>query len=307
MKKIVLNVLTLLLVSFFCFCKTADRSAVLLNRDGSPKKPLLSLLNMLHIAHDGTLKTIVEATQKEWLRGSRKERWEIPEQYEEKREEIISGLEQLNCVYKISAEKKQYRYAIVLGALASRVRSRLAFLIDQWNSGVRFDELIFLGGTRPLHTKLENKELLLDSHNKELPFKKDWKLEGPLPKTEYEMIKMIFDQSDLPDELKKNVVVTFIDTPMQKKSDGTLRRPNTEDTIGSWLSENPKPGTCLVISNQPYVGYQDSVVRTLLPKDFYIETIGCEAYHDLPIVVHLDNITRWLYQERKRRNKSYLV
>lgn len=83
-----------------------------------------------------------------------------------------------------------------------------------------------------------------------------------------------------------------------------LVRPTTGDTVDSWLQSNLISGSCLVISNNPYVGYQDSVVRTLLPNDFKIETVGNKCSLSVVIAVYLDNLVRWLYQEQKRLSEN---
>jgi len=283
-----------------CASNIACRSSFF-DQEGAVVRPLEELLELLEIEHDGTLDSVVGATQKEWLRPAGKERWEVESRHEEKREQIMPLLEQLGCVHELLPSQKNYMYGIVLGALVSRVRTRFAFLIEQWKKGVRFEELVFFGGQRPLHSELESAEILFDLNNKDLPFSPDWQLQGEIPKTEAQMMRMVFDQADLPEDFKKQVRVTVVDAPMQKKSDGTLRRPNTNDTVQEWLRTNPKPGTCLLSSNQPYAGRQHSVACTILPETFVVETIGAAAQNDLPIVIYLDTLARWLYQERKRR------
>ena len=75
------------------------------------------------------------------------------------------------------------------------------------------------------------------------------------------------------------------------------RRPNTTDTIVDWISRSPKPGSCLVISNQPYVLYQGAVVRVVCPQ-FQVDTVGKAARPEgLKSVDVLDSIAKWLYGE----------
>jgi len=273
----------------------------LIDKDGRPTEPLRKLLQVFDIKHDDTLKTIVDETQKVWLRPAGKERWEVELLHEDKRDQIMPILKEIGCIDEVFPSQEKYTYGVVLGALVSRVRSRFAFLLDLYKRGVRFDEVVFLGGERPLYPNQEPEELLLDPNNKELPFSPDWQLKGELPKTETEMMQMVFDQAELPEGFAENVRVTFVDAPMQQKADGALRRPTTNDTIERWLEQNPAPGSCLFVSNQPYSGRQDSVARTYLPERFAIETVGSAAYKDLPIVTFLDSLARWLYQEKKRR------
>ena len=84
---------------------------------------------------------------------------------------------------------------------------------------------------------------------------------------------------------------------------GILKRPTTPDTVLDWLKIKPHPGLCLAISNQPYVLYQDSVLKTVLPPSFTVETIGekmDETSYNVSLL--LDNLARFLYQEAKRLN-----
>jgi len=279
----------------------ADLADNVLDKQGRPTETLQKLLDLFGIEHDGTLESVVAETQKVWLRPAGKERWEVALLHEGNREQILPLLKKIGSVDAIFPSQKNYQYGVVLGALVSRVRSRFAFLLDLWKKGIRFDEVVFLGGERPLHATLESADLLLDPNNKELPFSEGWRLKEKLPETETEMMKMVFDQAELPEGFAENVNVTFVDAQMQQRADGTLRRPTTNDTVEKWLEQNPEPGSCLFVSNQPYTGRQDSVARTYLPKRFSIETVGSQAYQDLPIVTFLDSLARWLYQEKKRR------
>jgi len=274
----------------------------MLDKNGAPTGHLQELLQLFGLPHEGTLESVVDVTQKAWLRRPGSEIWEISEMHEDKRDAVMPIFEKLDCLKEVSPARPRYDYAVVFGALVTRVRSRFAFLVEQWKRGIRFDEIVFLGGARPLDPELESTERLLDQNNGSLQFKKDWQLIGELPKTEYEMMKMVFDQADLPEDFLEHVRITFVDAPMRTRPDGTLGRPNTGDTVRTWLEMNPQPGTCLFSSNQPYVGYQDSVARTLMPKTFAIETVGAKASDGLLVAAYLDCITRWLYQERKRRS-----
>lgn len=83
---------------------------------------------------------------------------------------------------------------------------------------------------------------------------------------------------------------------MQTAKGGSIRRPNTADTIMSWLTTNPEPGSLLVFANQPYVGYFEAVFNTFLLDSFSTEVIGGEASEGAPLALFLDNLARWLYQ-----------
>lgn len=268
--------------------------------DGKPTKNLRALLKIMEVQHDGTLANIVEITQKDWLRQAGKERWEINDCFANKREQVRSLLRCLGVVDEVKPSQKKYTYALILGALLQRTRSRIAHLVSLFNQGIRFDEIVVLTGQRSLNKKLESKELLLDAHNDILPFGKDWKFNGIMPKTETEMTKMVLNQADLPEGMKK-LKITFVDSPMRKGANGTLRRPTTPDTVEDWLKMNPAPGSCLAISNQPYVGYQHETLCSLLPQSFDVQTVGLKVCKQSDtIALYLDSIARWLYEKRRQ-------
>jgi hypothetical protein len=84
-----------------------------------------------------------------------------------------------------------------------------------------------------------------------------------------------------------------------------MRRATTGDTIIDWLATSPAHGDCLFISNQPYVGYQDSVMRTYIPHSFgSLETCGPQASNTTRNSDILDDLARFLYQEKIRREKK---
>lgn len=270
----------------------------LLDSDNKPTKELLDLLSFMKIPHDGTLDSIVAATQKAWLRQAGKERWQVEEKYTNLTKELTPFFEKVSVLQEIRPRHQHYDYAVILGATLSGVRMRLAYLADLWRAGLRVNSIIFLVGQRPLDPEQESPKLLLDTQNGLLPFKKDWKMTTVLPTMETDMAKFVYEQADLPNDLRK-IPVEFIDTPSQKTAQGTMRRPNTPDTIKTWIKTNPKSGSCLCISTQPHIGYQDAVIRTYLPKTFLCEVVGPAAKSDTKNVEILDALARWLYQENQ--------
>lgn len=300
-----LFIVTLIIVPTYCVSKL-ERVAFMphayghiLHENGKPSPALLELLTLLNVTHDGSLQSIVQATQQQWLRKPGSERWDMQEVHADKQAHILELLHNLGCIDTVNATQQQYDYALLLGATVSRVRTRLAYLLDQWQQGVRFKYLIFLGSERPLDAKIESADLLRDLSR--YPYADhDWSA-TKLPTTEYQMMRMVFDQTELPADFEK-VIVIFINTPQQLEPNGTWRRANTMDTIREWLAQQPKPGSTLVVSNQPYVGYQDAVVRTGLPSTFSVETIGHRVSDNEKIAVYLDTVARWIYQENVRHS-----
>lgn len=258
----------------------------ILNSEQKPSDLLLDILSLTHINHDGTLKNIVELTQKQqpigFIRPLGKERWEIDDIHEDNRLAILKTFQKMGVLDALHPVDMHYDYGIVHGATLDRSQSRMLFLIELHNQGIRFDSIVVLSGKRLL-TADEQKRLNYAAEN------------------EYEMVKIVWNQLDIPERLKQ-IPITFVDSPMIEK-DGVITRPTTGTTIKTWLESNPKPGSALTISNQPFCEYQDSVTRTYLPRSFQIETVGPAADQDeIRISVLLDNLARWLYQENMRRN-----
>jgi hypothetical protein len=236
---------------------------------------LTDLLNYFKIQHNGTLKDIVLKVQP-WKRQSNLERWQVNEIEINDKNYVISLLKKLNFVDSVYPKKNEFDYVILLGADSKNVIARINFLINLCQKGVKFKNLICLGAQRPC-----------DKHD----FIDQWKNLKNIPKTETEIIKFYLNQSKLP----TNSNIVFVDTPMQEKSKGFFIRPNTQDTVIEWLKTNPKPGSCLVISNNPYIKYQGAILQKNLPKSFEIETVGPESFKDVKISIYLDTICRWLF------------
>lgn len=284
----------------------ADCSLYILDSKSNPSPALLDLLDTTDIQHDGTLAGIVKATQYAqdnggWLRTPGKERWEVKEIFPEKRAQLMTIFDKLGTIKKIEPTRYYYDHALILGATVQRVRSRLKYLIELWEKGMRFCSINVLVGERLLDSNLESPEILLDENNSILPFRNDWQLTGDLPTTETGAVKLVFAQSPLPAEWD-NLAIVFIDTPMQQTLSSGLRRPNTQDSVLYWLKTNPKPGSILAFSSQPLVHHRDTVLRCSISKAFSLETVGKAASLEERMTVLLDNMARWLYQENKRRS-----
>ncbi len=277
---------------------------LLLTADSKPTPALEELLTFLKVSHDNSLASIVTQTQKLWLRQPGKERWQVDDVQPESTNQVNNFARKLGLINEIKPSKKQYKYVFILGATFKRMRTRLAYVLKLWEQGITFDHLVFLVSERPLDATIESKEMMLDGKNGDLTFKENWQTPDQLPKTEYEAAQVIYDQSQLPEKFRA-IPITFINSKMIKNSDGTMRRATTGDTIIDWLATNPTHGDCLFVSNQPYVGYQDSVMRTYISNSFgFLETCGPQASDTTRNADILDDLARFLYQEKIRREKN---
>lgn len=280
----------------------------LVTQSGTIKDEIYQLLELSQINCNKSLNEVVNATQKTqgaggWLRKPGAERWDVEELCNDvsKSNTYMALFEALDMTKEIEPSKNHYTYVFLLGATIRPVRSRLAHLIKLWNSGVRFDNIVVLGSDRDLDQKIENETVLY--HSDILPIKSDWKRPETPPTTEYEMMKMVFDQVTLPSELDK-VALLWVNTPKIKTAAGIFRNPNTSDTIKSWLATSPQKGSVLSISNQPYVGYQHACLKTYIPQEFTVETIGYAASEKEKIAILFDTLARWLYQEREYQKRQ---
>lgn len=264
-------------------------------------KTLLPLFEITGLKKPDSLKEAIALTQKAWIRPAGKERWQtegflaLDEEKTLRAKEIFSS--KLFMVEALNPSRKEYEYAVVLGAYVSTMRSRLAFLLKMMNErGLRFKQLVFLAGQRPRSLEMENRERLLGDYDHSLPLKSNWVWKGELPETEVEMAKLLVSQTEWPSFFSEDTVL-FIDSPLQPDGKGGLRRPNTADTLKDWLAQNPKKGRILSVSSNPYCGYQNAVVANVF-SDWDIETVGYASPEESRIELYFDSLARWLFQFR---------
>jgi hypothetical protein len=210
----------------------------------------------------------------------------------------------------VKPNQKHYRYILISGATVQNMRQRLATLIELVESkSVEIDEstqLVLLTGDRDLFD-METKEVLLNPAP--LSLDPSWKQPINWPTTEAQAFFWIFEQTLLPASLRQMTVI-YVVAPKKQKIDllgnSTFLRPTTEDTLNMWLEKyDPTAGSCLSISTQPFVYYQDVNMRNLFAKvglkGFTLETVGddqsTEEGFKSRLPVYLDNLARTIYSE----------
>jgi len=274
--------------------------APLVRNNGQPAQPLLDLLSYLGVMHDGTMDGIMSATQLAWLRKTGTERWEMEDPYADRREALLTHLDNLGCVQAVEPMAQRYDYALVFGASIHALRSRLAYFFELYERGIRCNTVVILTGARPRDLTVENDDTLCDVTQQVLPVCSDWQRPARMPTTEAEIVQFLLNQAVKPQDFDMSCVVV-VDTPMQPVPGGGIRRPTTADTVRCWLAKNPKAGSCLLISSQPYVGYQDITARLDIPNTFELETVGRTISPKMKMSVALDNVARWIFQEQTLR------
>ncbi len=226
--------------------------------------PLQDILNLFGVD--------AESAQDRWMQKG-KERWEFDQRYEYMRPVAWPLFEKAGFILETAPEKRSYDYALVFGALLSSVEKRIAYLAELWKRGIRFDQIVFLTGERPL---LFSEKAVCSAE------------------MEREMIEWAYHRSELP----KEIPVLFINAP-GKQVDGKWIRPQTADTILEWLKTQPHAGLALAVSNQPYVPYQRAVIESLLPDAFEVEAVGPEIKGEPTVALILDTIAKTLLYDSK--------
>jgi len=208
--------------------------------------------------------------QKHWMQAG-KERWEMKALYEDRKEAAIPLLREIGCIDELEAKNNHYDYALVLGATRFRMEKRLDFLQKQIEKGVEIGQIVLLSGDRKLDPEIE-------AFPKEL-------------KTEAELFIYLYENHPL----YGKTPFTVVDS---KPEFG--RRPTTATTLRDWIATKPSPGRCLAVSCQPFVGYQEAVIKSILPHPFSVEAIGPALENPYPLAIYLDNFAKWLLYEKKR-------
>lgn len=232
--------------------------------------------------------------------GSPMERWEFPAG-DPPAGELRTLLATCGFINETRPQQEWYRHAPWPGALVTRAGARLMDFAKAWSAGVRWNDVIAAGGKRELRPEQENWRTAcqalgitpdtVDTHSG-VPHgcrEEDiWAVFNP--QTELQMMKALWEMAHLPNDLKALPLVS-VDAPMKPpaKEGGPPVRPNTEDTIRTWLETNPVPGPVLVSSGAPYgMAQHVAFLKLLEPYGFTVETFG----HEAPAHLTTDQIMR---------------
>lgn len=199
-------------------------TSFLKSKDAVVNPDLLRLLERLNIKHQNDLPSIVTATQKAWLRPEGKERWEIEKEWSlEDREAVLVYYKSKGLLEERMPSQQEYETALICGSTVESMRQRLKFFEKIWSQGIRFKEIIFLTGTRPLDARIET---------------------APTDcQTEAEAMMALWKESPLFSKVRwKN-----LPHPMIPLEGGLFRRATTIDTFKLWLTTRPNTGPHLII------------------------------------------------------------
>lgn len=254
--------------------------------DGKLTKQFKNVFDHLGVSVS-TLAEANEFAQKNLLRTG--ERWDAQAETDlskimrKNKELLLSDLKELGMIDAVVPKEKSYRYALLMGSLKSTVSFRINYLLELEKEGFSFKEIVLLGGARQLR----------DDEKEGLP---------STVTTEAEMMKYLCESNP---ELK-NKKILLVDAPMIQKADGTFTRPTTDSTLVHFAKIAPESGSCLVISNNPYVIRQTKVAQRILDQSrFPTDGAGKAAKEDATdIVILMDELARTIYEEFKQLNSN---
>ncbi len=222
---------------------------------------------------------LVELLSKNWsVNGERNEKQ--TEKYNSKRFEIIKIANELGFL-RLKESCGNYDFAFVHGSYPNE---RISSLFKAIKSGIYVDKIVI-------------------STTSSVPSKcKKCKKEG-YEATEIGYMKYVFDKllkknfsSQEAEKIKKKTI--FIDTPTPYG----LSRPHTGHTIIEFFKKFniPKGSRILGVSNQPYIAYQNNIIRILAKfegLDLDVYDLGEEASNKIHPMIVLDSIKKAIATE----------
>ncbi|OHT00310.1 hypothetical protein TRFO_07973 [Tritrichomonas foetus] len=258
---------------------------ILLNSDLSLRPGLFNLFKRLNVLGITTAKEANKYAQENFLRPAGVERqMQLPHQLESKFDEIAPILDSMYMISAISASG-HFRYLAFNGQSLPQMRRQAEFIKKMKN--LEYDEIVWVTGARNLKAIYDAEDPLFG------------KLKDEAESAQY-LLKTYFPHK------KSKVLNATLDG-----NDKYLVRPNTKTTVDAWMKTNPEPGSILMVSNNPYIGYQYLTWYGVLQKNGWFEKGGslsmCGDSQNEDkrnrLAVILDNVARTLYTELSNSKK----
>jgi hypothetical protein len=252
----------------------------LFQNNGAPTEQLKRVFTHMGVPV-ATLSEANEFAQKHFIRKG--ERWDKQEETEinqkvRLQEKLLrDDLKGLGMIDDIVPTQKAYSYALLMGGLKERFMQRLDLITELQKQGYTFNTIVLLGGERQLRD--EEKEGLPENVN-----------------TEAQMMLYLYEHHY---EKPIGQQLLVVNAPMIQKEDGTFTRPTTDSTLVHFSEIAPHTGSCLMISNNPYVVRQTKVTQRILDQSrFPTQGAGKAVQQDSDdIVMLMDEFARTLYEE----------
>lgn len=278
----------------------------LIQGDGHVSSDLIKIFEILNnLIEEKNLSEIYTIFQK-YGRSENQERWQLGKLHENKKTLLLPLFKKLGIIEEVLPQLKVYRAIIILGGAVSRMRARVHFLEKLWTEGVRSQQILFLVGERPLSTELNEEKDPFSREHSSIPFRPQWLPSRKQVKTEADVVPVVWDQIISREDLRNREFQVF-STPFVKDEETLkMRRPDTADTIQTWIArESPHEGPYLVISNNPFIPYQNEVVRAVFEKEGLLEkasleTAGPAALPNLGVASYMDALFTWFRTEFNR-------
>lgn len=230
----------------------------------TPQEPEALLKTLLHL--------IQETQTKLRLRKEGQERWETsPVAWMEHNIEANQArLKRLGFSEAVLPASDSQGTIVLLGATRPRMASRLAFAQRLLQQGtLKANAIILLSGARPANPKVDGTLEELDALAK-----RQGKSANTL--TEMDLLKDVYAQAPF----FKDRQPILIDVPATQQ-DGRLIRPTTQSTVEALIDElakHPEITRLYFVSNQPYIHYQEAVIRSVFlarhRPDIVLHVIG---------------------------------
>ncbi len=263
--------------------------------EGKPTECLKELLELDNL-YDPTdnMQQIVDKTQKKWIQTNQgqnnKERTDLVDSAEqkEKKRKIEQIVSELGLFEAKNPERSTYRYGAINGAFLEGVRHRTNLLIEYWKKGYHFEKVVVLTGDRKLRKEPGQED---DPKKlKKLP-------ENIRYETEYDMCKLVIEETDFPVDMKERIIFVDAPAPLGKA------RPSTKDCFEEWLKAHPEPGAILATSHPVVWCYQQLAGNNCLPKEFPLDTCAKAAdeserqkYEKNLVSIIQDTVAKCLYE-----------
>jgi hypothetical protein len=217
-------------------------------------------------------------TQRAWLRPAGQERWELPHaSYQDTRLRKLLATSPFACERR--PVQPYWDNVLLMSAIEPVFVSRLRYLRRLFADGMRAGRVFLLGGERRLLPHHEAGAIKALGENS----------------TEIEMLIHHAERQRAKENILRAIAFLPCSTPYQPSADGSLRRPNTLDTVKTWQSTCDDGGSVLCLTNQPYVLYQTAIICSVLGQDRHIQGSGPAAEHNFKTAIVLDALARWIY------------
>ncbi|MCG8339973.1 MAG: hypothetical protein MI674_01680 [Cytophagales bacterium] len=286
----------------------------LIKEEGEVDENLLAFLKLFGIKHDGTVASINQTMQENFLRRSGLERRDLggDKPAQEVMEEALNLLRKMGFVDEIPPLAVQADYFLLFGAFTGRMEERFEDFVSQYEQGtLQCNNIVLLGGFRKLRedelAKIESEQASFEEFLKKVGKERKEDL------TEADAIRFIWDNKAterLKENFKEQVNLFFINDT--DTTQGTNQRPTTKSTIETWYDEfKPAPGPCHANVEMPYGIRMEKVLRTFLENaskeagdnapSFSITWNSPAATPHLSLAIYKDELARAFYQETKLR------